>query len=506
LALPYQKHQKLNKQQGQQSLSFNQNADVFGDFYNKPFWIWNRRAHLKLAKETGEHCCFNHIIGLPVKNGQEFPIFDFQKQIYDFLEEYQNIWIKKARSIGVTTFLIRYLVWKVLYSDELDGKSIFIISGTREEFANYVKKKMEDLFLQRYPNVQLESKYTELWIKKTWIKVMPTRNIKGVRGYMDAAYLFIDEADYFDKQVQQELEPAIMAYEEKSKGKTIMVSTPQRPGGLFERIEKDRNSKYMKLFLDYTYGLDTIYDPACIAKKKLDPDFPREYDLQYLGVIGNTFHTQDIDRAIALGKKFKTVNKYAQQSMGIDPGFGSSPFGIVIVQFSDGVLQVLYADEFERPRYEDMITKVADLYQEFTNIKNIFVDAANPELISSLKREVANERDNWAYVQEKMAYCKKHHTDINRHMKVVPVPFSSEGKNMLIHTKELLEFETPIVAINPKFEKLTTSLRTAISDDLGKLDKEATSYDNVLDAFRLSLQMFKLKDKESDTVLYATID
>ena len=76
---------------------------------------------------------------------------------------------------------------------------------------------------------------------------------------------------------------------------------------------------------------------------------------------------------------------------------------------------------------------------------------------------------------------------------------------MLIHTKELLEFETPI-PIKPKFEKLTTALRTAISDDLGKLDKEATSYDNVLDAFRLSLQMFKLKEKESDTVLYATID
>ena len=166
---------------------------------------------------------------------------------------------------------------------------------------------------------------------------------------------------------------------------------------------------------------------------------------------------------------------------------------------------MLYADEFERPRYEDMVNKIADLYSMFTNIKNIFVDAANPEL-SSLKREVALERDNWAYVQEKMAYCKKHHTDINRHMKVVPVPFSTEGKNMLIHTTELLEFKTPILAINPKFEKLTTSLRTAISDDLGKLDTEATSYDNVLDAFRLSLQMFKLKEKERDTVLFATID
>src|SRR6476646_1718841 len=182
--------------------------------------------------------------------------------------------------------------------------------------------------------------------------------------------------------------------------------------------------------------------------------------------------------------------------MGIDPGFGSSPFGICIIQFSDGILQVLYADEFERPRYEDMINKISDLYNSFTNIKNIFVDAANPELISSLKREVANERDNWNYVQEKMSYCKKNKVDINRYMKVVLIPFNTEGKNMLIHTKELLKFETPIVAINPKFEKLLTSLRTCQSDDLGKLDKEATLYDNVLDAFRLSLQMFKLKEKE----------
>jgi hypothetical protein len=105
-----------------------------------------------------------------------------------------------------------------------------------------------------------------------------------------------------------------------------------------------------------------------------------------------------------------------------------------------------------------------------------------------------------------MSYCKKHHVDINRYMKVVPVPFSMEGKYMLIHTKELLEFETPIVAMNHKFKKLKTSLRTPTSDDSGKLDKEATSYDNVLDAFRLSLPMFKLREKESDTVLYATMD
>ena len=162
--------------------------------------------------------------------------------------------------MGVTTFLIRYLAWKILSSSELDGRSIFIVSGTREEFANYVKKKMEQLFERRFPDLVLDSKYTELVLKNTWIKVMPTKNIKDMRGYMDAAYLFIDEADFFSPKEQEELEPAITAYEEKSKGRTIMVSTPNAPGGLFERIEKDKNSKYTKLFLDYTYGLDKIYD------------------------------------------------------------------------------------------------------------------------------------------------------------------------------------------------------------------------------------------------------
>jgi hypothetical protein len=62
---------------------------------------------------------------------------------------------------------------------------------------------------------------------------------------------------------------------------------------------------------------------------------------------------------------------------------------------------------------------------------------------------------------------------------------------MLVHTKELLEYERPLIAINPIFTKLITSLRTAISDDLGTLSEEDTSYDNVLDAFRLTLKGLK---------------
>ena len=126
-----------------------------------------------------------------------------------------------------------------------------------------------------------------------------------------------------------------MAYEEKSKGKTIMVSTPNAPGGLFERIEKDPNSKYQKLFLGYQYGLDRIYDRAFIEKKKLEPDFAREYDLMYLGRIGNLFTPLQIDKAIELGEQYKglATNDYTLHSVGIDEGFGSSSTAVVLTEF-----------------------------------------------------------------------------------------------------------------------------------------------------------------------------
>jgi hypothetical protein len=61
-------------------------------------------------------------------------------------------------------------------------------------------------------------------------------------------------------------------------------------------------------------------------------------------------------------------------------------------------------------------------------------------------------------------------------MKIVPVNFNKEHKAMLGHCKMILEHEPRKIAINPdKFDKLITSLRTAVDID-GTLDKEARSY------------------------------
>ena len=49
-----------------------------------------------------------------------------------------------------------------------------------------------------------------------------------------------------------------------------------------------------------------------------------------------------------------------------------------------------------------------------------------------------------------------------------------------------------LLRVNPKFEKLIISLRTAYARDL-ILDKEQTSYPDILDALRLNLLNYPLR-------------
>ena len=55
-----------------------------------------------------------------------------------------------------------------------------------------------------------------------------------------------------------------------------------------------------------------------------------------------------------------------------------------------------------------------------------------------------------------------------------------------------------LIGINSKFDKLIVALKTAVSDDQGRLDKESTSYDDLLDSWRLALKHFRIKNKNKD--------
>jgi hypothetical protein len=74
---------------------------------------------------------------------------------------------------------------------------------------------------------------------------------------------------------------------------------------------------------------------------------------------------------------------------------------------------------------------------------------------------------------------------------------------MLGHYK--MSLERGYIAINPVSYKLITSLRTAVAEE-NTLDKESTTYPDILDAYRLVLKDYKfiikeIEDEEIKTVI-----
>src|SRR6476619_7646156 len=84
MAVPYQRHQK-RKQLQQQAQTKSLSESNLQILQRKPFWIWNKQQHTQEYLKTNGQCCFNHIVGLPVKDKIEHPIYDYEKILYDSL-------------------------------------------------------------------------------------------------------------------------------------------------------------------------------------------------------------------------------------------------------------------------------------------------------------------------------------------------------------------------------------------------------------------------------------
>ena len=371
-----------------------------------------------------------------------------------------------------------------------------IVTGPNQELAIKLIKRMKNLFTDKL-GVTFDSKETILELNGCSIEAYPSNHIDAFRSLTNPKFILLDEADYHRASDQEDVRAVSERYIAKSDPFIVMVSTPNAPGGLFERIEKEpfETCIYKKVFLDYTYGLGKIYTEEEIAKARASPSFEREYCLKYQGLIGNVFSWSSIENAIKARYNPSQIIPEAKKSFGVDPAFGgNSEFAIVATQLVNGKIQVIYADSYDRPDFSDMIEEVWDLKQKCGHVSNIYVDAANPEVVQALKHEF-EERSDEQWIRDQFAYCRKHNLHIEDRMFVVPVPFSVEGAKMLQHTKWLLdereEDGSSLIQIDrERFHKLVTSLRTAVANEY-KLDKEVSVFNDILDAFRMALTFYK---------------
>jgi hypothetical protein len=435
------------------------------------------------------------------------PLFDYEQMLFDTLQSNRHVWIKKATGLGVTEFMLRYMAWLCFRENNFgfSGSQMCIVTGPRIELAITLIDIMKGLFQNGTVAKQLtfDTKETVIELNGVHIEAYPSHHLNAMRGLTNVSFIYMDEADFFPPGEQQDARDVSERYIGKSNPYIVMVSTPNAPDGLFESIEKEpaETCLYKRLFLDYTYGVGKIYTEDEINAAKASPSFEREYNLKYLGLVGNVFHIKDIEEAIKKGTSIppsNKVNTYTLKAMGLDPGFGSSNFGVCITELVDGKVNVLHAEEYARPDFNEMLRITVNLMHKyginFENRCHVFIDGANPEFIRALKDRLGEDTDYDRLITHlKNSYGKDYGLpSLIENMCVIPVNFRNEHRQMLLHAKKVLEIgKDGGLILHPSFNKLIVALRTAVEKGEGTLDKEATSHSDVLDAFRLSLMRYR---------------
>lgn len=457
----------------------------------KPFWIEDEKKHDYERKLRKGNCCFNHIVGLPWKHGEQLPMFDYENLLFDAFEHHKYVWVLKATGLGVSEFSLRYMAYVACSYKEIRYKDsqMCIVVGPNKNLAVRLIKRLKDIFYNRL-GIVFDTNENQVFINGIDISAYPSHNVNAFRSLTNPSFILIDEGDFFPPGQQQEVRHAAERYVGKSDATIALISTPNIPGGLMQQIEQEENSLYYRIRLDYNIGLNKIFDDKDIARARRSPSFEREYNLQYGYDVGNVLNHAMIQLAIdkSTDVPLSLQWKYSKRSLGIDPGYASSRFAMVVSEWLPepeyGQIRVLFAVELDKPLFGDMIRMAYDLIKQY-NISKIWVDGSQPEFIRELKLVVGENKNYELLVQR----AKKSRVDLWQYMDIIPVQFNERGREMIDHMRHWFEDAKKII-IDKQFVDLIAQLRIATQKVDGKLDKSGHQLDS-FDAFRMSLLYYQ---------------
>ena len=186
-----------------------QQSILFERLRNKSFWIWNIQEHKQEDINTKGNCCFNHIIGLPQKDGLDKPLYDYEKIIFDSLvtqNSNKHLWIKKATGLGVSEFMLRFMAWLCLKDNALSGSQMCIVTGPRIDLAIALIDRMKKLFVAGSSKglVVFDTKETVIELNGIKIEAFPSHHLDAMRGLPNVSFILLDEADFFPPGQQQD--------------------------------------------------------------------------------------------------------------------------------------------------------------------------------------------------------------------------------------------------------------------------------------------------------------
>ena len=178
----------------------------------------------------------------------------------------KHLWVKKATGLGVTEFMLRMIAWLCTKDAHFVNSQICIVTGPNQDIAIKLIKRLKGIFEPKL-GITFQNKETVLELNGCIIEAYPSNHLDSFRALDSPKFILLDEADMFRKGEQEDVRHVSERYIGKSNPYIVMVSTPNQPGGLFEKIEKEpENIIYRRLLLDYNYGIDKIFTRKRLKK------------------------------------------------------------------------------------------------------------------------------------------------------------------------------------------------------------------------------------------------
>jgi len=406
------------------------------------------------------------MIGLPVKNGVEHGMFEYEKEMYDAMQVHRRIWVKKARGLGVTEFILRYMAWLCLRDREYFGAQMAIVVGPKMELGVKLVNRMKTILA----NVLTEEyKANQIILNGCEIEAYPSNHTEALRSPENMKFIFLDEADFFNPNEVREVVSVSEGYTAKSNPYIVMVSTPHMPGGFYETIERDVTSPYHKIILPYTRGEGLIYTKEELAEAMKLRSFEQEYNLKYGYGSGNMFEGAALDDITQDAYDLRMQD--GEKVLAVDPGYGnadgSSKFAIVGAEMIDGIIYIKYAQQIARASPEAMTAHVATIFKQ-GGYHVCRVDGSQSGIIRDLEEGSSRLQ--------------------RPPISVEPVMF----REMLTDMSGLAptRVRERMVRIHPDFKDLIAQLRSVEINERGHPDKKKLTFD-LGDAFLMAVSYFQ---------------
>jgi hypothetical protein len=110
-----------------------------------------RKSILQKHEHSTGNCCFNHIAGLPQKDKREYPLFDYERILYDSLMSVdgsfkdKHLWVKKATGLGVTEFMLRTMAWLRTKDKNWGDYQMCIVTGPNIDIATKLIRRLKNI-------------------------------------------------------------------------------------------------------------------------------------------------------------------------------------------------------------------------------------------------------------------------------------------------------------------------------------------------------------------------